>query len=101
MTGEAAVERGARREVRSTGVRVVCTDDGHRLDGESPITVIANLFLGHLGSRAFSSSTVRAYAFDLLNFARFLAENNLLMHPDGVAVSLDDCKELAPAEGAA
>jgi hypothetical protein len=29
-------------------------------------------------------------------FARFLAENNLLMHPDGVAVSLAECEELAP-----
>ena len=29
-------------------------------------------------------------------FARFLAENGLLMHPDGVAVSLEECEELAP-----
>lgn len=28
-------------------------------------------------------------------FARFLAENHLLMHPDGVAVSLAECDELA------
>ena len=28
-------------------------------------------------------------------FARFLAENNLLMHPDGIAVSLEECEELA------
>src|SRR5438309_6329210 len=28
-------------------------------------------------------------------FARFLAENNLLMHPDGVAISLEECEELA------
>jgi len=34
-------------------------------------------------------------------FARFLAENHLLMHPDGVAVSLAECDELAPDEGAA
>jgi hypothetical protein len=33
-------------------------------------------------------------------FARFLAENHLLMHPDGVAVSLADCDELAKLEGA-
>ncbi|MEQ1828505.1 MAG: hypothetical protein ABL921_21260, partial [Pirellula sp.] len=32
-------------------------------------------------------------------FARFLAENQLLMHPDGVAVSLEECDELAKAEG--
>lgn len=34
-------------------------------------------------------------------FARFLAENHLLMHPAGVAVTLQDCAELAPEEGAA
>ena len=32
-------------------------------------------------------------------FARFLAENHLLMHPDGVAVSLAECEELAASEG--
>lgn len=31
-------------------------------------------------------------------FARFLAENNLLLHPDGVPVSLRDCEELAAEE---
>ena len=34
-------------------------------------------------------------------FARFLAENNLLMHPDGVPVTLEECDELAPEEGEA
>ncbi len=32
-------------------------------------------------------------------FARFLAENNLLMHPDNVPVTLKECEELAQAEG--
>ncbi len=32
-------------------------------------------------------------------FARFLEANNLLMHPDGVAVTLADCEELAREEG--
>jgi type I restriction-modification system DNA methylase subunit len=32
-------------------------------------------------------------------FARFLAENDLLMHPSGVPVSLQDCEELAQKEG--
>ena len=32
-------------------------------------------------------------------FARFLAENGLLMHPSGVAVTLEECAELAPEEG--
>jgi len=34
-------------------------------------------------------------------FARFLAENQVLMHPDGVPVTLDECEELASEEGAA
>ena len=32
-------------------------------------------------------------------FARFLAENQLLMHPSGVPVTLEECAELAPEEG--
>ena len=32
-------------------------------------------------------------------FSRFLAENNLLMHPTGVSVTLEDCEELASEEG--
>ena len=33
-------------------------------------------------------------------FARFLAENNLLIHLEhGVPVTLQECEELAPAEG--
>ena len=32
-------------------------------------------------------------------FARFLAENDLLMHPSGVPVTLQECRELAAEEG--
>ena len=32
-------------------------------------------------------------------FARFLAENNLLMHPTNVPVTLQDCAQLAKEEG--
>ena len=32
-------------------------------------------------------------------FTRFLAENNLLMHPIGVPVTLEECEELATEEG--
>ena len=32
-------------------------------------------------------------------FAQFLAENDLLIHPSGVAVTLEDCEELAEEEG--
>lgn len=36
-----------------------------------------NAFLEHLRARAFAAATVRAYAFDLVNFGRFLAEQRL------------------------
>jgi hypothetical protein len=32
-------------------------------------------------------------------FAKFLETNDLLMHPDGVAVTMEDCEELAKEEG--
>lgn len=34
-------------------------------------------------------------------FARYLAENHLLIHPSGVAVTLEECEDLAAGEGAA
>jgi len=53
-------------------VTVIATRLGHRLSGEGPMTELANSYLAHLGARGFSHGTVRGYAFDLLNFSRFL-----------------------------
>jgi integrase/recombinase XerC len=44
----------------------------HRLEGDWAGLELANGFLDHLRARAFSPATVRAYAFDVANFARFL-----------------------------
>src|SRR2546423_6368377 len=55
------------------GQRVVLVSDGHRVEGCGPDGELVNRFRAHLGSRAFSPATVRAYAYDLLNFLRFLA----------------------------
>lgn len=52
-------------------------DGGYRLEGEWDDVEVANLFLGHLATRGFAVATVRAYAYDVLNFARFLAEKSL------------------------
>src|SRR6266516_6026882 len=52
---------------------VVLASDGHRVEGCGADGELVNRFLAHLGSRAFSAATVRAYAYDLLNFLRFLA----------------------------
>lgn len=49
----------------------------HRLVGEWTALDVANGFLDHLRARAFSPATVRAYAFDVANFARFLTEQCL------------------------
>ena len=58
---------------------VVRSDSGHRLRGEGPTVLAVNRFLEHLTVRAFSPATVRAYAFDLANFARFLEEKPLAL----------------------
>ncbi|MGE5762829.1 MAG: tyrosine-type recombinase/integrase [Mycobacterium leprae] len=50
-----------------------------RLVGDGPDVELANRFLAHLGSRNFSSATCRAYAYDVLNFFRFLAEQDLAL----------------------
>jgi integrase/recombinase XerC len=54
-------------------------EGSYRLAGPWPGTASANKFLAHLESRAFSMATVRAYAYDLLNFARFLTERGIAL----------------------
>jgi site-specific recombinase XerD len=61
----------------STVAAVERRNDGHRLRGSWAGVDAANEFLRHLESRAFSPATVRAYAFDLVNFARFLDERGI------------------------
>jgi len=58
-------------------LQVIPTDEGHRLRQHQgaeadPDVDLVNGFLAHLGVRCFSPATVRAYAYDLLNFLRFL-----------------------------
>lgn len=55
-------------------MHVASTAEGHRLEGVGGDITLANQFLAHLSARAFSPATVRAYAYDLLNFFRFLGE---------------------------
>ena len=65
------------------------TSDGHRVEGCGADGELVNRFLAHLGSRAFSPATVRAYAYDLLNFLRFLAGRDARLG-DVVATDLFD-----------
>ncbi len=58
-------------------VRVERRGGGYRLVGGWEGVEAANAFLGHLETRAFALATVRAYAYDLLNFARFVLERGL------------------------
>ncbi len=64
-------------------LHVTRTDDGPRLqrsDSNDDVDVdVANRFLTHLAARAFSPATVRAYAFDVLNFLRFCAIRELTL----------------------
>lgn len=58
-------------------VRVVGSPGGHRLVGDGLVVGAGNRFLEHLTVRGFSPATVRAYAFDVANFAGFLADRSL------------------------
>jgi site-specific recombinase XerD len=61
-------------------LHVVQTDNGPRLVGNAVNEDDAdavNRFLAHLRARAFSPATVRAYAFDVLNFLRFCMTRQL------------------------
>lgn len=70
-------------------VAVVHAGSTHRLAGVGPITEVANDFLAHLQTRGFAAGTVRGYAYDLLNFSRFLAERGATL-ADVVATDLFD-----------
>jgi site-specific recombinase XerD len=52
-------------------------EDGHRLRGGGGDVEQVNRYLAHLSARGFSPATVRAYAYDVLNFLRFCAERGL------------------------
>jgi site-specific recombinase XerD len=49
---------------------------------------LINEFLGYLADRAYSSQTVRAYAFDLLAFARWLLEQRIALEETTTEVLL-------------
>lgn len=58
------------------GVSVVGAGS-YRLAGHGPVEGLGNRWLAHLEGRRFSAKTIRAYAFDLVNFDRFLSERAL------------------------
>lgn len=81
-------------------LRVVRGEGAHRLDGDGPFTELANRYLAHLVVRGFSPGTVRGYAFDLLNFGRFLAERRATLSdvvPTDLFDYLDWQTQRAPA----
>jgi integrase/recombinase XerC len=58
-------------------LQVEATEAGHRLVGDGVDVELINRFLNHLSTRSFATATRRAYAYDLLIFARFCAERGL------------------------
>ena len=77
-------ERNLRRRLRAHARAL-----GDRFDRDTEI----------LATRKLVESTAYAHWHRML-FARFLAERGLLRHPQhGIAVTLDDCRELAADEG--
>ncbi|MEB3062685.1 tyrosine-type recombinase/integrase [[Mycobacterium] zoologicum] len=60
-------------------VRMRECDGEYRVDGDWDGLDAANAFLAHLSGRGFSPATVRAYAFDVVNLARFLSEHGVVL----------------------
>ena len=60
------------------GLRAELRDGRWRLSGAADGELI-NGYLGYLADRGFSAHTVRAYAFDLLAFARWLAGEGITL----------------------
>ena len=56
--------------------------------GENADVVVMNDYLGYLGDRGYSPRTVRAYAFDLLAFARWLTAEAVTLEQVGTDVLL-------------
>jgi integrase/recombinase XerC len=60
-------------------VLVQRADGSCRVAGDWDGAEAADAFLAHLSARAFSPATIRAYAFDLVNFARFLSGQRITL----------------------
>lgn len=65
------------------GLRVIGDGDefvvGGEAAGQGVDVAVVNRFLAHLQGRNFARATRRAYAYDVLNFLRFLAERGLTL----------------------
>jgi site-specific recombinase XerD len=61
----------------SAELRVVTSRDRCMLSGSGSFVELVNEFLGYLSDRNYSRQTVRAYAFDLLHFVRWLSAEQL------------------------
>ena len=70
----------------------------NRLRAKSRLLGDAALDKGHQDINLLANELAYEYWHRML-FAKFLEANHLLMHPDGVAVTMDECAELAPEEG--
>ena len=72
-------------ELRVTGSAERWRIEGGRRDGDRQL---CNDYLGYLADRRYSPASVRAYAFDLLHFVRWLAGEDIGLDAVGTDVLL-------------
>ncbi len=93
-----AAEKAARAALRALSV-----DGDQPHPGISPedraLRVALRAQARQLGDFDLLMAQVAYEQWHRMLFARFLVENDLLMHPSGVAVTLDECADLAESEG--
>src|SRR5258708_30364459 len=59
-------------------IHVAQQDDLWALVGSQiPVVPVVNSYLGYLADRHYSPRTIRAYAFDVLHFVRWMADEGL------------------------
>jgi Phage integrase, N-terminal SAM-like domain len=69
-------------------LRVEPIGGGYTLVGPAPAVDVINEFLGYLVDRNYSCQTVRAYAYDLLHFTRWLSGEQLVLEAVDIDVLL-------------
>ncbi len=88
---EMSAQRGIRLRMASdlSELRVDAVESGWVLAGEGFDGLdLVNEFLGYLADRNYAPLTVRAYAYDLLHFARWMADSELSIEAVDVDVLL-------------
>ena len=96
--GREAAEKAAKAALRTLAVPADDPFAGMSQEDRS-LRRLLRADIKRLGSYGALAAEIAYAQWHRMLFARFLAENDLLMHPTGVPVTLAECGEMADTEG--